>query len=184
MAMSAPRRSAAATRAIPLSLLVMLVLTGCVVTEAAPGPLVSTAPASESPAPTTPTPTPTPRTPTPTSPAPYESAPEEPAPGSTGARGSTVVYSVEGTGMASVSHMTVQGGSVVQESASPVALPFSKTLTVTGDSGAASAVLTLTATGNQDTATLSCTITRNGEVVAEQTSTGPFATVTCSSTDR
>jgi Mycobacterium membrane protein len=185
MAMSASRRTAAANPAMSISLLVMLVLTGCVWTEDAPVPPVATGPAPESadpespmPPSSTPTPTlPSPATPTPTSPAPQVPEPDPPP------NGSTVVYSVEGTGTASISHLTVQGGSVVQESASGTILPFSKTLTITGSGGAESAVLTLMAAGNQDTAMLSCTITRDGEVVAEQTSAGPFATVTCSSAD-
>jgi Mycobacterium membrane protein len=187
MEMSASRRTAAANTAMSISLLVMLVLTGCVWTEDAPVPPVATGPAPESAEPESPTPpssspTPPATSPAPATPMPTSPAPQVPAPGPP-SNGSTVVYSVEGTGTASISHMTVQGGSVVQESASGTILPFSKTLTITGSGGAASAVLTLIAAGNQDTATLSCTITRDGEVVAEQTSAGPFATVTCSSTD-
>lgn len=93
------------------------------------------------------------------------------------------MYSVEGTGTASVTYMTVQGGSVVQESSSGSTLPLTKTVSLAGSGGAAAAVLSVSAVGNEDTGTLSCAITRDGDVIASQTATGPFATVMCSSTD-
>jgi Mycobacterium membrane protein len=172
--MAAPGRTALATRAISVGLLVLLVLTGCVWPDGGADPVV----------PTDPAPQPVEReSPTPASPTPTSPAPQPPAPGSPPPNGSTVVYSVAGTGTASITYMTVQGGSVVQESSSGSTLPLTKTVTLAGSGGAAPAVLSVSAVGNQDTGTLSCTITQDGEVVAEQTATGPFATVNCSFTD-
>lgn len=106
-----------------------------------------------------------------------EAIPPVPAPGE-----STIVYLVEGTGTAAVNYMTVQAGTVVQESISGTTLPFTKSMTVTRGGGSAHAALTLVAVGNDNTDTISCTITEDGTVVAEQTATGPFAAVTCTFT--
>jgi hypothetical protein len=186
--MSARGWTTLTTRAISIGLLVLLVLTGCGWADAASDPLVPIERAPESaesdlPTPASPTPaSPTPTPPAPATPTPTWPAPQIPAPDSPPANSSTVVYSVEGAGTASVTYMTKQGGSVVQESSSGGTLPLTKTVTLSGSGGAAPAVLSVSAVGNQDTGTLSCTITRDGDVVAEQTASGPFATVTCSST--
>jgi hypothetical protein len=130
--------------------LVLLLLTGCVWTDAEPVPLV------------------------PTVPGPEESPPDARTP-----RSSTIVYSVEGTGTASISYTAVQAGSIVQQSSSGTPLPFTKAMTVSGSESVEATVLTLIAVGNQDTDAMTCTIMLDGEVVAEQASSGPFATVTC-----
>lgn len=189
--MSAPERTARTartTRTISIGLLVLLVVTGCVWADGASDPLVPTERASQSAEPDLPTPasstpaSPTPASPAPATPTPTFPVPQLPAPASPPPNGSVVVYSVEGTGTASVTYMTNQGGSVVQESSSGSMLPLTKTVTLVGSGGAAAAVLSVSAVGNVDTETLSCAITRDGHVVAEQMATGPFATVMCSST--
>lgn len=91
----------------------------------------------------------------------------------------SVVYDVTGASAdATVTYSSYSNGNSGTEQASGQALPFTKTVTGTkGWSG-----YTLTATnGLNDAGDISCKITVDGSVVAEQTSTGKFATVTCSS---
>lgn len=158
-------------QAVTGGLLALLVLTGCSWTDTVPVPVVPQSPV--------------PQPEVPESSAPRPEAPESPPPerSAPSPHESTVVYSVEGTGTASVTYVAVQGGSVVQQSTSGTPLPFTKTMTVSGRDSAVAAVLTLIAVGTAETDTLSCTITRDGEVVAEQASTGPFAAVTCNATN-
>lgn len=162
----------AATSIGTTGLLALLALTGCAWTgsELVPGVPGETAP--ETALPTAPPETVAPEA------TPPESSPPEDAPGE-----STIVYTVEGTGTASVTFMTVQAGAVIQQSLSGTTLPFTKSMTVASGGGSTHSALTLVAVGTDATDTLSCTITRDGSVVAEQTASGPFAAVTCTATN-
>ena len=95
-----------------------------------------------------------------------------------------VVYTVE-SDAASVSstYTTLNGGNIGQEQSNNVAPPFTKTYQVE-DSFLQS--FTMTASTDpvfdgsaQANHSITCRITVDGEVVAEQTSTGQFAIVTC-----
>jgi hypothetical protein len=101
------------------------------------------------------------------------------------AAGSTLVYEVSGEGASAstVSYATVQGGQYGQEQATDAPLPWSKEFTV--DNGAFDfGVFSLTAQAAQGTTSISCRITLDGEVVAEQTSTGEYSVVSCSGTNQ
>jgi hypothetical protein len=95
-----------------------------------------------------------------------------------------VIYTVE-SDAASVSstYTTLNGGNIGQEQSNNVAPPFTKTYQVE-DSFLQS--FTMTASTDpvfdgsaQANHSITCRITVDGEVVAEQTSTGQFAMVTC-----
>lgn len=166
-------------RSVAAGLVILPVLAGCAWADGAWPPLVPQAPApssSSAPAqPDVPTPSlPAPGTPTPSSPAPEPQAPGE----------STVVYTVDGTGTASVTYVLVHGGGVVQESTSSTALPFTTSMRVMSAGSVPHSTMTLAAVGNQNTDTLACSITQDGTVIAEQSASGPFATVTCTATVR
>lgn len=91
----------------------------------------------------------------------------------------SVVYEVDGASKsATVTYSSYSNGASGTEQASGQALPFTKTVTGTkGWSG-----YTLTATnGMNDDSDISCKITVDGKTVAQQTSTGQYATVSCSS---
>ncbi len=164
--------TAPAIRAASTVLLLLLSVTGCASSGSELVPAVPEETARETALPTFPAPDVIP-------PELPEFIPPEPAPGE-----STIVYSVDGTGTASVNYMTVQAGTVVQESLSGTTLPFTKSMTVADGGVSASTALTLVAVGNETPGTLSCTITEDGTVVAEQTATGAFAAVTCTATVR
>ena len=89
----------------------------------------------------------------------------------------SVEYSVTGAATdATVTYSTYTNSQSGTEQATGQTLPFSKT--VTGTKGWSSYSLTAT-NGADDKSDISCKITVDGEVVAEQTSTGSFATVNC-----
>lgn len=173
----APAATGRPQRALLTGLLVALVLGGCVWADPERSPLLPEAPVPDAPMTEAPVPeAPTPEAPVP-APSPDESIPQPPPSGD-----STVVFSVEGAGTASVTYMAVHGAGVVQQSVSATDLPFTRTITVRLGGAAAPASMTLAAVGNQDAGTLSCTITADGVILAEQTSTGPSAAVTCTAT--
>lgn len=91
----------------------------------------------------------------------------------------SVAYEVSGTSTsASITYSTYANGNSGTEQTTGQTLPFTKTVTGTkGWSG-----YTLTASnGYDDSGAISCKITVADKVVSEQTSTGSFATVSCSS---
>lgn len=94
---------------------------------------------------------------------------------------STVVYEVTGDGVPStISYSTYDNGSFGSSTATDATLPWSTTQTISNAGGVFDLnSLTVTAMGSAETTTLSCKITVNGEVVAEQTSTGAYAMVIC-----
>jgi hypothetical protein len=92
----------------------------------------------------------------------------------------TVTYRVNGDGLAAITWVTVDAGSVGQESATQQVLPFEKRVQFDEGIGISYTAFTLVAVGDQDTTNLSCIIRVDGEEVASQQSTGPFSTVSCS----
>lgn len=91
----------------------------------------------------------------------------------------SVVYEISGTSTnASITYSTYANGNSSTEQTTGQTLPFTKTVTGTkGWSG-----YTLTASNSyDDSGAISCKITVADKVVSEQTSTGSFATVSCSS---
>lgn len=113
---------------------------------------------------------------------------EEPAAEVPAAEGTTVVYTLESDApQVSATYMTVDNGSIGQQQANGVAPPWTQTLQVEEAGMFDFQSFTLTGqmmpdmsnpTGAQGS-TITCRIEVNGEVVAEQTSTGQFAIVTC-----
>jgi len=94
----------------------------------------------------------------------------------------SIVYEVNGTATdASITYSTYSAGSSSTEQSSGQALPFIKELTVKAGQQYDFASYSLQAqNGAEDTGSVSCKITVDGDVVAEQTSTGAYATVSCS----
>lgn len=90
----------------------------------------------------------------------------------------SVVYEVDGTSTDStITYSTYSNGTSGSEQASNQSLPFTKTVTGTkGWSG-----YTLTGSNGNENTSISCKITVDGKVVSQQTSTGAYSTVTCSS---
>lgn len=98
-------------------------------------------------------------------------------------KGKKVVYEVtsDAATISNVSYMTASGGSVGQESATDTAAPFAKE--VTFESGVLStSIFSLVGQATAEATEISCKITVDGEVKAEQKSTGAFSVVTCTST--
>jgi hypothetical protein len=95
-----------------------------------------------------------------------------------------VVYTIESDAASvSATYTTIDGGNLGQSQETAVAAPWTKELEV---SDAAFSSYTLTAGMNPvldgsapDGTTITCRITVDGEVVAEQTSSGQFAIATC-----
>jgi len=95
---------------------------------------------------------------------------------------STVVYEVTAEGSATagtISYTTVDDGSVGQEQATDAALPFTKEIALKGAGAFSYGSYTIVAQAAAGSTSISCKITVDGEVVAEQTSTGEYAVVTC-----
>lgn len=84
----------------------------------------------------------------------------------------TVAYEVTGTGTASVFY---SGRNFDTAQENDTALPWTKNVTMDG----LLKVVSLTATNGAEDGEISCRITVGGKVIAEQTSSGAFATVTC-----
>lgn len=83
----------------------------------------------------------------------------------------TVVVEVSGDSTDANISYTTDGGS---EQASSPKLPFSKTLTVHGDTFG-----TVTATNGQTGSSVTCTVTVDGEQVSKNTGTGQYASASC-----
>ncbi|PPI20192.1 hypothetical protein C5D34_12590 [Rathayibacter sp. AY1B1] len=96
----------------------------------------------------------------------------------------TLVYEVTGAATAaSITWSTYDGGTSGSEQATGQALPFTKELQVQTGGDFTFQSFTLTASnGIDDEGEISCRITLDGEVIAEQTSTGAFASALCSAT--
>jgi hypothetical protein len=94
----------------------------------------------------------------------------------------SVVYEVNGTATdASIVYSTYTAGTNGSEQVTGQALPFIKELTVEAGGDTDFTAFSLIATnGAEDTGSVSCKITVDGDVVAEQTSTGAYASVSCS----
>lgn len=94
---------------------------------------------------------------------------------------STIVYEVTGDGgPATVSYMTAEGGNASQQQDTAAALPWSTTVTVPEAGSYDYQGFTLVAMAAGDATTITCRITVDGEVVAEQTSTGAYSIASCS----
>lgn len=98
------------------------------------------------------------------------------------AAGSTVLYEVESDGAtASVTYSTLEGDSFGTEQANGAEVPWSTEFEIEEAGAFDLNVFTVTAQAEQGASEITCRITVDGEVIAEQTSTGEFAVVTCSS---
>ena len=96
-----------------------------------------------------------------------------------------VVYAIESDAPSILAtYATVSGGNIGQQQDNGVKPPWSKTITAK-DSFVKSFVLNGAMvpmlTGGKEGTTITCRITVNGKKVAEQTSTGQYASVTCAS---
>ncbi|MFZ4893501.1 MmpS family transport accessory protein [Plantibacter sp. Mn2098] len=97
----------------------------------------------------------------------------------------TVTYEVTSDGATgSVTYMTFNNGGVGQEQANDAPLPFTKEIALEDEGAFATSIFSLTAQAAEGATTISCKITANGEVVAEQTSTGEYAVVACSGSSK
>lgn len=95
-----------------------------------------------------------------------------------------LVYEVTGDSTdASITYATFANGESGTEQSTGQALPFTKELTVKAGGNFDFAIFTLTANNGATGADITCRITLDGEIISEQTSTGPYATALCSSTD-
>jgi hypothetical protein len=93
-----------------------------------------------------------------------------------------VVYDVTGTSAdTTVTYSTFADGQSKMEQASNQALPWTKSITVKKGGTFDFSSFTLTASAGQDGGDVACKITIGGKVVSEQSATGSFASVTCSS---
>jgi len=106
-------------------------------------------------------------------------APEEPAAGTEGLL--TYEVSSDAAVITNVTYMTATADGTGQEQASETAAPFSKELSVPTDVFKMG-IFSLVAQATGDATTISCRITYEGEIIAEQTSTGAYSVVTCSGT--
>jgi hypothetical protein len=97
----------------------------------------------------------------------------------------SVVYSITGDSTdATVTYSTFTDGKSGTEQATGQTLPFSKTLTAKGDKSSFSFnSFSLTGTNGTSGTTITCEITVDGKSIAKQTSTGQYATVSCSGTN-
>ncbi len=95
----------------------------------------------------------------------------------------TVVYSVTGAAHdANITYSTFTDGTAGTQQSSSTPLPFTKTITFKGSKASFSfnSFLLTAINGINDSGTISCTLTIDGKTIANQTSTGSLATVTCS----
>lgn len=109
-----------------------------------------------------------------------KSTPGTPSPSAS--MGHQAVYAVTSEGAATannISYFSIANGQSGQEQANGAALPWSKTVDL-GSGPFNFSSLSLTAQAAQGATSISCTITIDGKVKAQQTSTGPFAVVSCS----
>lgn len=98
----------------------------------------------------------------------------------------TVTYEVtsDGPTASSVTYMTLNNGGTGQEQATDAALPFTKELTLEDGGAFSTNVFSLVAQAAEGATTISCKITAKGEAIAEQTSTGEYAVVSCSGSSK
>ena len=96
--------------------------------------------------------------------------------------GNTVIYDVTSdAGTAgSIIYMTFKNGGAGQEQTTDAPLPFTNEVTLDDGGLFSSSIFSLVAAASAEATTISCKITANGEVIAEQTSTGAYAVVACS----
>lgn len=87
-----------------------------------------------------------------------------------------VVYEISGHGRADVGYSTEHDGNFGQSEDTNAALPWKKSVTVSGLLRAYTLVGQLTGGGS----TISCSIYVNGKLATSNSSTGQFASVTCS----
>src|SRR3712207_5911831 len=107
--------------------------------------------------------------------------------GASGVGEAEIVYTIESDAPTVLAtYATADSNGIGQQQDTAAAVPWSKTITAEASlarsfvlSGAMNPVVDGSAT---DGTTITCRITVDGEVVAEQTSTGQYASVTCSST--
>lgn len=93
----------------------------------------------------------------------------------------SVVYEVTGDGStaANITYMTMTGGNMGTEQATAAPLPFTKEVPLEDGGMFDVSTYSLTAQADDSGTSISCKITVNGEVKAEQTSTGPYSVVSC-----
>src|SRR5215212_645863 len=84
-----------------------------------------------------------------------------------------VIYAVSGSGRSVAITYSGRDFNTAQETA--VSLPWKKSVTIDG----LGKTVSLTATNDMNGGTITCRITANGKTIAEQTSSGPFATASC-----
>ena len=84
-----------------------------------------------------------------------------------------VIYAVSGSGRSVAITYSGRDFNTAQETA--VRLPWNKSVTIDG----LGKTVSLTATNDTDGGSITCQITANGKTIAEQTSSGPFATASC-----
>ena len=89
----------------------------------------------------------------------------------------SVVYSITGSGTADINYDTITNGNVGSSQITGSAIPWTKTVAGTG----AFSIFTLSGTLTEGS-TISCAISINGKVVSTNTSSGQYATVSCSGT--
>lgn len=121
-------------------------------------------------------------TPTETTEAPAETPAETPPSPAEEAVTGTVLYQVESDGAAatSITYSTMDNGNIGQSQANGAPVPFATEVAVEGEGQMfAMNSYSLIAQADETATTITCRITVNGEVRAEQTSTGAFAVVTC-----
>ncbi len=94
----------------------------------------------------------------------------------------TVVYEVtsDAPTAGNVTYLTASSSGTGQEQVTDAPLPFTETIEVPLEGGFDYQAFSLVAQTAQGGTTISCKITVDGEVVAEQTSTGEFSVVSCS----
>ncbi|MGO4105039.1 MmpS family transport accessory protein [Leifsonia sp. YAF41] len=94
-----------------------------------------------------------------------------------------VLYEITGAATnASITYSTFNDGTAGSEQSTGQTLPFTKELTAKAGNEWDFSSFSLTGSnGVDDTGDIACKITVDGEVVSEQTSTGQFASVMCSS---
>nr|WP_166792658.1 MmpS family transport accessory protein [Cryobacterium algoricola] len=80
----------------------------------------------------------------------------------------------------SIRYMTFNSGSPGQEQTFDAPLPFTNKMTLEDGGSFSSSTVSLTAAASAEATTIACKITANGEVLAEQTSTGAYSVVACS----
>jgi hypothetical protein len=94
-----------------------------------------------------------------------------------------VVYTLESDAPTMLAtYATASGGSIGQQQDNNVKSPWTKTITAKDSfakSFVLSGVMNPVTTGGKDGTKITCRITVDGKKVAEQTSTGQYASVTC-----